>query len=58
MNRGFLCFSYQHTESMGLVHCNSNLPAIVQEDVTQCNTQERYTLITRISNSSLPSVKV
>jgi hypothetical protein len=27
---------YQHTDSLGLVNCNSNLPAVVQDDV--CDT--------------------
>jgi len=36
-------FLYQQKDSSGLVHCNSTLPAVVQEDVcvTQSNTQKR-----------------
>ena len=26
-------FLYQHKDSLGLVHCNSNLPAVMQGDV-------------------------
>jgi len=28
-----LFFGYQHKDSFGLVNCNSNLPAMVQNDV-------------------------
>jgi len=48
---------YQHEDSLGLVHCNSNHPAVVQGNV--CDTvqyTEKITLI--ISNSSLPSVSL
>jgi len=31
----FLC---QPKDSLGLVHCNSNLPAVMQEDV--CDTEK------------------
>jgi len=27
---------YQHKDTLGLVHCNSNLPAVVERDV--CDT--------------------
>jgi hypothetical protein len=38
--KGFPTF-YQHKESLGLEHCKSNLPAAVQGDMTQCNSQEK-----------------
>ena len=33
MKRIFFCFCYQHRDSVGIVHCNSKLPDVIQGGV-------------------------